>query len=231
MKIAGFQKLTLIDYPEKIACSIFLSGCTFKCGFCHNPELVHNTSPELEINHILSEIKSRQAEDWCEGVCISGGEPTIHPELIDFIKILKGMGLAVKLDTNGNNPKMLMELLENKLVDYVAMDIKAPKNKYTNLTGLKDVDKIEKSINIVKLFPEYEFRTTVIPTLSDADFISMGKWISETGKVKLYTLQQFRNEKTLDPAYGQMKPKGQKDLERIKEIMEEFTEQIRILGD
>jgi pyruvate formate lyase activating enzyme len=232
MRISGFQKTTLVDYPGKIACSIFVKGCNFRCGFCHNPELINKQGEEFDTESILEEIKSRFYEGWCEGICVSGGEPTLYNELPDFLQRLKKIGLSVKLDTNGSNPQMLRELLERKIVDYVAMDIKSPINRYNEITCSKiRPEDIEESIEIVKLFSEHEFRTTVIPVLNEKDLRVMGGLVSRSGKPRLYTLQQFRNTKTYDPEYSRMKPKSSKELERLRKIMQEFAFEVRILGD
>ena len=128
MKISGLQKLTLIDYPEKIACTVFLFGCNFRCGFCHNPELVLRDNPErvYKEKEILDFLKQRKK--YLDAVCISGGEPLINPDLSELLRKIKELGFIVKLDTNGSNPEGLKELIGKKLVDYIAMDVKADRD-------------------------------------------------------------------------------------------------------
>lgn len=214
MKIGGLQKLTLIDYPGKVAATVFTAGCNFFCPFCHNPDLVL-----FNKNEQYPFLSTEQFFWWLEknlglldGVCISGGEPTIHQDLPDFIKEIKDLGFAVKLDTNGSNPGMLEQLLDNNLVDYVAMDIKAPINKYSKFYRLPiDTAAIKKSVNLIRQLADYEFRTTVIPDLhKKRDFTEIGEWLMGSNK---YVLQQFRPKKTLDPAFADVRPYSDEELE------------------
>lgn len=194
MKIAGLQKLTLLDYPNKIACTIFTSGCNFICPFCHNSSLVKASENALfiEENQVLDFLKSRIGK--LEGVCISGGEPTLQNDLIEFIKKIKEMGFKVKLDTNGFNFEKLKFIIDSKLVNYVAMDIKNSYDKYPLTCGLNSM-KLENIKNSISLLKEdrvdYEFRTTIVKELHDFDDI---KKISEMLKgSKRYYLQQFED--------------------------------------
>lgn len=235
MNIAGLQKITLIDYPNKIACTFFIFGCNFKCGFCHNPELVigKNIISNFTVEECLDFLKRKK--DYLEGVCISGGEPTLQNDLPDFVKKIKKLGLSVKIDTNGSNPEMLKRLLEEGNVNYVAMDIKAPKQKYNEVIGCADnniLENLDKSIKIIKKFPVYEFRTTVLPFFNKQDFEKIGEWISNNRKekVKIYTLQNFNPQKTLDSKYGKMIPKTKKEIEDIAELMKKYAEEVRVLG-
>jgi len=168
MKIGGLQKLTLIDYPGHLAATVFLIGCNFRCGFCYSSELVLpekiKNQPVFPEKDFFSFLKQRKG--LLEGVVICGGEPTINNDLPSFIKQIKKLGFLVKLDTNGSNPKMLKSLIDKKLLDYVAMDIKAPKEKYSQIAGISGVlktniiKKVEKSIHILKESGiNYEFRT------------------------------------------------------------------------
>jgi pyruvate formate lyase activating enzyme len=152
MIIGGFQKVSLIDYPEKIAAVVFTQGCNFRCGYCHNPELIDGglASPPYSSDKILDFLKTRIGK--LDGVVITGGEPTLQKDLVDFIQKIKNLGFLVKLDTNGTHPEVVEELLERNLVDYIAMDIKAPFEKYEEITRVKvDIEKIKKSISIVML--------------------------------------------------------------------------------
>ena len=200
MIFGGLQKTTLVDYPGKVAATVFTAGCNFRCPYCHNPELVLpamiEKQPKITEKEILDFLKERSG--FLEGLCITGGEPTIHSDLIDFIQKVKDLGLLVKLDTNGSLPKVLENLLKSKLIDWVAMDIKAPKEKYELFTqGQIKAETIDQSIKIIKKSKvDYEFRTTLAPEiLTEKDILGIVDWIKPADR---YYLQQFKNEKTLD---------------------------------
>lgn len=218
MQIGEFQKTTLIDFPGKIACSIFLAGCNFKCGYCHNPELVYNFESNYSEKEILNFLENRKK--YLDGICIGGGEPTLQPELKGFIKKIKDLGFLVKLDTNGTNSKLLNELKKEKLVDYVAMDVKGSLDLYCSITGeeyLNPRDDILKGISATSQFPDYEFRTTIVPIYEN----KTPRWITpkeigetakliwnytcyseEDSEVKRYILQPF---KAIDKKEGDRK--------------------------
>jgi pyruvate formate lyase activating enzyme len=194
MQIKGLQKLTLLDYPERTACTVFLGGCNLRCPFCHNaslviPEKFGESIPEDEFFAFLS---SRVGK--LEGVCISGGEPTLHRELVDFIKRIKDMGFLVKLDTNGTNPDMLESLISARLVDYVAMDIKSSLDGYAAAVGISDFDisSIEKSVAVLRRGDvDFEFRTTVVLGLhTEENLLKIAKWLEGEKK---YFLQTFED--------------------------------------
>ena len=191
MKIHGLQKMTLLDYPGHVACTVFLGGCDFRCRFCHNYELVDGSAePVMEEDELFDFLSKRRG--ILDGVCVTGGEPCLRPNLPDFIRKIKEMGYKVKLDTNGGNPDMVKELMDAGLVDYVAMDIKNSPAKYAMTAGLDKVD-LERIGQTVSLLLEgridYEFRTTVVEQFHDeADFEEIGKWIYGTSK---YFLQQY----------------------------------------
>ncbi|HWR64113.1 MAG TPA: anaerobic ribonucleoside-triphosphate reductase activating protein [Candidatus Thermoplasmatota archaeon] len=190
MKIGGFQKTSLLDYPDRISAIVWTSGCNFRCPFCYNKNLALGTAELFPQDEILSFLSKRKA--LLEGVVISGGEPLLHDDLIDFIKRIKDLRLLVKIDTNGAFPERLSELLEQQLVDYVAMDVKAPKKKYPELTGVDiDLSKIEASIDLLKTqAPAYEFKTTFIPgLLTKEDIIEIAQWLKGADT---YFLQQFK---------------------------------------
>jgi len=190
MKIGGFQKTSLLDYPDRISAIVWTSGCNFRCPFCYNKNLALGTAELFPQDEILSFLSKRKA--LLEGVVISGGEPLLHDDMIDFIKRIKDLRLLVKIDTNGAFPGRLSELLEHQLVDYVAMDVKAPKKKYPELTGVNiDLSKIEASIDLLKTqAPAYEFKTTFIPgLLTKEDIIEIGQWLKGADT---YFLQQFK---------------------------------------
>ena len=233
MKLASRQE-TSIDYPKKFGQILFVPKCNFKCGFCHNPDLINGPTSELNLEALYKDLKLKAQGGWYRSVCISGGEPTLQPDLPEFVKKLKELGLSVKIDTNGSNPEMLQRLLNEGNVDYVAMDIKAPRHKYYEITNSEDdelLEKIDKSIEIVKKFPVYEFRTTVLPFFNNEDFEEIGNWISKSGQVKLFTLQQFNNKKTLDPKYEKMKPLFKEDIEVFGELMKNHSDEVKLLVD
>jgi pyruvate formate lyase activating enzyme len=212
MKIAAFQKFSMIDYPEKLAAVVFTQGCNFRCPYCHNPELVHphlfaELIPEKEVFDFLLKRKGK-----LDAVTVTGGEPTLHKDLILFLSQLKEMGFLVKLDTNGTNPEMLNLLLLHRLVDFVAMDIKAPLSKYQMLTRSKiDVLPIIESIKLIqKANIKHEFRTTVVKNLlSENDIKEISRLL---GSKANYAVQNFVPTKTLDTAFMKRESFSQKEL-------------------
>ena len=195
MNIAGVQKVTLLDYPGKVACEIFTQGCNFECPFCQNSSLIPITNTgEFSEEEIFEYLNLRKK--ILDGVVITGGEPTVQKDLKGFIKKIKDLGLLVKLDTNGGNPKVLQELIDEKLVDYVAMDIKNIFNKYNITAGKKiNLDNIKKSIEILKASKiDYEFRTTIIKEMHSLDdIVSICKLV---GNAKYY-LQNFEDSENV----------------------------------
>ena len=195
MNIAGVQKVTLLDYPGKVACEIFTQGCNFECPFCQNSSLIPITNTgEFSEEEIFEYLNLRK--NILDGVVITGGEPTVQKDLKGFIKKIKDLGLLVKLDTNGGNPKVLQELIDEKLVDYVAMDIKNIFNKYNITAGKRiNLDNIKKSIEILKASKiDYEFRTTIIKEMHSLDdIVSICKLV---GNAKYY-LQNFEDSENV----------------------------------
>lgn len=200
MLLGGLQKLTLIDFPAKVAATVFTIGCNFKCGFCHNPEIVDpvliKNQPLISENNFFEFLKSRKG--ILDGVCITGGEPTLQKDLANFLLRIKSLGFAVKLDTNGSHPEAVERLIEEKLVDYIAMDIKGPMEKYKEITKTANLDNIKKSIELIRNSGiDYEFRTTILPKFhSEKDLLEIAKWLKGSKK---YFLQQFYPTKTLEP--------------------------------
>ena len=230
MKIGGLQKLTLIDFPGKPAATVFLIGCNFRCPFCQNPELVDpeksKKQPVISQREFFKFLDSRK--DFLEGVCITGGEPTIHKDLFNFIKKIKQKGFLVKLDTNGSNPEMLEELLDNKLLDFVAMDIKSSPFNYNKTTGKKiDLAKIKKSIELIKNKGiDYEFRITVVPNLvKKKDIEEIAKWLKG---IKKFALQQFQNQKVLNPSFEKIKPYSDKIFKDFEKILKKHIKDIEV---
>ena len=194
MNIKGLQKTTLLDFPEKVACTVFTGGCNFRCPFCHNASLVLGTANVTSISEedFFSYLNKRRGV--LDGVCITGGEPLLNSDIADFIKKIRSLGLLVKLDTNGSFPERLEALLDEGLLDYVAMDIKNSKSKYALTSGLEShteqIDKIEKSIDIIiNKAPDYEFRTTVVRELHDIDDII--EIANRIKNAKKYFLQSY----------------------------------------
>jgi pyruvate formate lyase activating enzyme len=230
MIFGGLQQISLIDYPGKICAIIFTTGCNFRCKFCYNKEIV---LPELIQEHVvLSEsdildfLKSRVGK--LEAVCVTGGEPTLHTDLKEFLSKIKELGFLIKLDTNGTNPCMIKELIDLKLIDYIAMDIKAPleEKRYKEIVGvLVDMNKIEESIKIIKSLGNYEFRTTMAPGLKEEDILSI---VSKIGPAKKYFLQEFKSGYTLDEKYANMEGLDKKELAEIKEKIKDKFETVDI---
>jgi pyruvate formate lyase activating enzyme len=225
MIIGGLQKFSLIDYPGKISAVVFLAGCNFRCGFCHNSELV---IPELlEDQSKVSEkeffdfLRTRQGK--LDGVCITGGEPTIWQDLPEFIQKIKALGFLVKLDTNGTDPKMVEKVIG--LVDYFAIDIKNSPDKYKKTVNVDiDAADIEKTLKMIAArgIP-LELRTTVVPGLiSGEDFVKIKEWLAGLGvleKVSLYAIQQFRPLKTLNKDFQNIKPFPDEELKEMANIL------------
>lgn len=228
MKIAGLLKTSLQDYPDHIACVVFTQGCNLKCPFCHNPELIpFETSELMPETSFFDFLKKRK--DVLEAVVITGGEPLLQNDLKLFISKIKKLGFKVKLDTNGCMPEKLKELIDEKLLDYIAMDVKAPVEKYSKLAGTEvDTDKIKKSIEIIMQSKiDYEFRTTVYPELTKTDFKEIRKMIQGAEK---YFLQQFRNEKTFSTDAMEKEPYTKEELEEIKELIVKYVKHVEIRG-
>jgi len=240
MKIAGLQKTTLIDYPGKVACTVFLAGCNFRCPWCHSFELVLPEKikklPKISEKEFFRFLKGKKG--LLDGVVLCGGEPTLNSDLPQFIKRIKKLGFLVKLDTNGSNPQILKSLLGKKLLDYVAMDVKAPLDgkilacaeasagrqisKYEKATGVKaSLGDIKKSVEIIKgSGVDYEFRTTVVPGIhAKEDIIQI---VKDIGPARAYFLQSFRSEKTLDPKFKRLKPYPKEFFLEIKQEIKKY---------
>ncbi len=219
MQIGGLQKLTLIDFPGKISCTVFCLGCNFRCCYCYNPELVLpekiKKQPRIPEKDFFDFLKERKK--ILEGVCIGGGEPTINEDLPNFAWKIKTMGYSVKLDTNGSKPEMLKKIIDRNLVDYVAMDIKAPLEKYSEVVNRKiEIKDIEESVEFLKQGKvDCEFRTTMVPGLvEEKDVIKIARWL---GPIPKYNLQNFRAGKTIDPKFEKVKPYSEEYITKIYE--------------
>jgi len=231
MQIKGFEKTSLVDWDGKITSVIFLPFCNFACGFCHSSALVTGWRrlPNLDEREILNFLKEKKG--WIDGVVITGGEPTLHgDDLKKFLKKIKKIDLLVKLDTNGSNPDFLAELIEEKLVDYVAMDVKTSREKYFQAVNTKvDIKKIDQSIKLLlKNNIDYEFRTTVVPGIVDeSDIKKIGNWIKGT---KRYALQQFRNIDVADKKFEKVSPYPREKLEEFASLLKGKIKEIKIRG-
>lgn len=229
IKIHGFNKLTLLDYPEKMAATIFLGHCNFRCPFCQNGGLVLNpeAEPVIPVEDVLKVLKKRQG--ILDGVCITGGEPTLHSDLPEFIAKIKKLGYAVKLDTNGSRPKMIKYLVEQNLIDYVAMDIKNAPSRYGETVGVSQLDFscIEESVAfLMSGAVDYEFRTTVARELhTEAEFKQIGEWIAGC---KRYFLQGYQESgQVIRPVFTSY-TRG--ELEQFREILLETISCVEIRG-
>ena len=241
MIIGGLEKLTLLDYPDHLAAIIFTQGCNFRCHFCYNPLLVwprkgtdgknkkEKGFSTLSLKNLFLFLKERFGR--LEGVVITGGEPTLHPDLPSFIKKIKDIGYLVKLDTNGTNPEMLARLIKDKLIDYIAMDLKAPLVKYADVVGVAaSCDNLQKSVKIIMSSGlPYEFRTTVVPgLLVKEDFANMGELIKGANK---WYLQKFKSDTGLvDTAYEAQPAYTDKEMADFAVIGREYVSLCEVRG-
>lgn len=229
MLINGFQKLTVLDYPGKVACIVFTPGCNFRCPFCHNAALVTHIDKDtyIDVSEVLAYLKKRQG--LLDGVVITGGEPLLQDGIEKFIAEIKSLGYSVKLDTNGSFPEKLISIVEKGLVDYVAMDIKNSKDKYGMTIGVEDFDitPIEKSVDFLKQGKvDYEFRTTIVKnfhTLEDIQDIVV--WLKGAHK---YFLQNFVDSGDL--ITDGLEPVSALMLKEMKEKATEFIPSVEIRG-
>ena len=213
MKISGLQKLTLLDFPNRVACTVYLGGCNLRCPFCHNSQLLGGDAEELMNSGALLDFL-RKRQGVLDGVCITGGEPTLHADLPELLRSIRALGYAIKLDTNGTNPSMLRRLIDEGLVDYVAMDVKNGPDHYAETVGIEgfSLAAIEESIRILlEDKTDYELRTTVVLPLHSEDSIAaMSAWLTALGdgkKVKRLYLQPFVDRDTV-PVAGLCAPEA-----------------------
>ena len=239
MIIKGLQKTTLLDFPGKVAATVFLGGCNMRCPFCHNMNIadlnfnqdegISSRNADYTPDEILDFLKVRRSV--LDGVCITGGEPTINPELYEFIKKIKDIGLLVKLDTNGTNPKMVKKLIDDGLVDYVAMDIKSSPAGYETVSGVKEIDLsgIKKTINYLITGTgdfDYEFRTTIVKDFHDEEVMrDIGELIRGAKK---YYLQGFKDSEYV-PQHNLAAPQRQ-TMEAYVKLMSDYVKCVEIRG-
>lgn len=219
MKISGWQKVSLQDFPNMVSTILFTKGCNFKCGYCHNPELIETTGPQLDLDEIFEYLEKRKA--MLDAVVITGGEPCIQKDLKGFIRMIKAHGFAVKLDTNGTMPHVVKDLIESKLVDYLAMDYKFPINRYSEMVKTENIsDKVEETKNlIINSELPYEFRITVIQELFDEETVK--QMALELKDAKKIVLQGFLNKEVLDPRFQKYENTRTLFLEHIKPVFKE----------
>lgn len=223
MIFAELEKCTLIDYPGHTACMVYTIGCNFRCPYCHNPELVDETAEgKVTEDDVLAFLDTRKG--LLDGVVITGGEPTMHDDLLSFMGKVKAKGFLVKLDSNGTHPEVLREAIGKELVDYVAMDIKSPMAKYMSTVARPvDLQRIEESKRLIMSSGiEYEFRTTVVKALlSQEDIVQIGK---EIKGAKRYFLQTFVPTKILNPQFKRKTSYGKEEMEGFKKALEPYVE-------
>lgn len=229
VKIHGFNKLTLLDYPGRLAGTIFLGSCNFRCPFCHNAGLVlsPDREPVIPAEEVLGTLRKRRG--ILEGVCITGGEPTVNRELPELIKKIRELGYPVKLDTNGSNPQMLKELVNQGMLDYVAMDIKNSPEKYGLTAGISQIQlsDINESVEFLKTGTvDYEFRTTVVRELHRReDFQKIGHWLAGSRR---YFLQAYKeSEQVIRPVFSGY---SKEQLENFRQMLLEEIPQVEIRG-
>ena len=226
--IKGIQKTSLIDYPDKMSTVIFTGGCNMRCPFCQNPELIlgQKKFPDLDEDKIIEFIKQRKM--WIDGICVTGGEPLIYPDIIELMKkIKKETELPIKLDTNGLNPELLKEIIDQKIVDYIAMDIKSDQEHYSKAAGCElDIEKIRKSVEFIKKSGiDYEFRSTIVPDFFNETIVeNIGKWLKGS---KRYCLQQFQSGvPLLDKEFEGKTPYQEEVFNIFKKILEKYVDEI-----
>ena len=233
--IKAVVKSSLIDYPGKVAAVVFLNKCNYRCSFCHNPELVFDEyskdMPDIPVEEFMEFLSHKKK--WIDGVTILGGEPTLHKGLLDFMRLLKSKGFDVKLDTNGTNPEIIKKAISEKIVDYIAMDIKNSRERYEETVKVKpSLEKIDESIKLImdagkSSLIEYDFRTTALPRFhTKDDFEKISQWIKGA---KTYYIQQFRTEQSLvDNSLIDDQTFSLSELEDFKKIMEKTIENVTI---
>jgi pyruvate formate lyase activating enzyme len=227
--IKGINKTTLVDYPGELACTIFIAGCNLRCGYCYNSDLVFNIHkiPTIKEEEVIDFLALRRK--YLDGVCITGGEPTLFKDIIPLIKKIKKLCYKIKLDTNGTNPTILKELFREKLLDYIAMDVKASLQSYLKVAGIRNMGaKIKESITLIKESGvKYEFRTTIVPDVIDEN--EMEKISRTIQGADQFFIQQFRpDNKTINPRYSTMEPQQISVFYRYKSIAEKYCKHVGI---
>ena len=227
--IGGLERNTLLDYPGRVAATIFVAGCDLRCLFCQNSSLVEGTVQEIREEDVLAFLEKRKGK--LTGVCISGGEPTLQADLPDFIAKVKSLGYMVKLDTNGTEPEMLRLLAAKGLVDYVALDIKTSRTHYRELCNIDlDMEKVGESVRLLidGSFPEYEFRTTVVAEFyDDTTAREVGEWLSGARR---YYLQNFVDTNTTFVGRGVLHGRSREEIEAYADILRKTISEVSLRG-
>ena len=228
MKIHGLQKMTLLDFPGRVACTVFLGGCDMRCPFCHNAELIDGSAPAvMEEEELLAFLKKRQG--LLEGVAVTGGEPLLRPDILQLAEKIRDLGYPLKLDTNGTHPDRLREMIDRGLAAYVAMDIKNSPDRYARTAGLDTMDlgPVRESVSILmEGKTDYEFRTTIVAELHDEEsFRGIGQWIRGARR---YFLQKFTDRDTVP--FGGFHAPSDEEMRRYAEIAREFVPSVEIRG-
>lgn len=231
MEIKGVLETSFLDWDGKIVSTVFLPGCNFRCGFCHNHQLV--TSPQSYDTVAERPLVRywRRNRDFLDGVCITGGEPTLQEDLPRLCRRIKSLGLKVKLDTNGSNPQMLRKLIKEGLLDYIAMDIKAPLGKYPALTAVEGetIDKVRESIHIIiSSGVEHEFRTTVIKEKHSQEDI--GAIAREVKDAQCFVLQRFVPQEVMEEDYRYCTPYSEEEMGDLEEVARRYVREVRRRG-
>ncbi|MCR5236622.1 MAG: anaerobic ribonucleoside-triphosphate reductase activating protein [Lachnospiraceae bacterium] len=229
MHIAGINKNTLLDYPGKVAATVFTGGCNLRCLFCQNSSLVDGLIPEIKEEDVIAFLEKRRSV--LSGVCISGGEPTLQPDLAGFIDKIRSLGYDVKLDTNGTMPDILRKLADEKLVNYIALDIKTGRKKYRELCNVDvDLESINESVELLLNgnFPDYEFRTTVVAEYFDKeDATDIGKWLAGGRR---YFLQNFVDTNTSFVGRGVLHGQTKEEIESYADILRKTISEVSLRG-
>ena len=228
MKIHGLQKMTLLDFPGRVACTVFLGGCDMRCPFCHNAELIDGSAPPvMDEEELLAFLKKRQG--LLEGVAVTGGEPLLRPDFIELAEKIRDLGYPLKLDTNGTHPDRLREIINRGLAAYVAMDIKNSPDRYAETAGLEKLDLAPVRESVALLMEgrtDYEFRTTVVAELHDADsFRGIGEWIRGARR---YFLQKFTDRDTVP--FGGFHAPADDEMRHYAEIARKYVSSVEIRG-
>lgn len=230
VEIKGLEKFASRDFPGHISSTVFVGGCNFRCPFCHNAELVLSPGrlPSMDLNLFLSYLDSRKG--WLDGLCLSGGEPLLHEDIEVLARVIKDRGFLVKVDTNGSFPDRLEYLIDQKLVDWVAMDIKATPDRYPEVVKAGvDIRKIEESVELIRRSSlPYIFRTTVVPTVhGEADLLEIAAWLRGSER---FQLQQFVPQNTLEPAFLKLKPYPAQELKDWAEKLKPYFSEVLLEG-
>lgn len=229
MVILGLEKMSLVDFDGLVAATVFTGGCNFRCDFCHNSPLVlsHDKLPILNESEVLSYLQKRRTV--LDGVCVSGGEPTLQKDLPEFLYKLKSLGYKVKLDTNGTNPELIKDLHTDKLVDYFAMDIKNDRENYAKIIGFNSYDtkNVEKSVDfLLSLGDNYEFRTTLVSNFhNENNILNIGKWIKGANK---YFLQKFKGSENC--INSDLSPVSNLDAKKFLQILKNYIPSVNLRG-